>query len=67
MENLLTYSQAAHFLGVPRGTLYTWVYQRRIPHVRLGRRFVRFCPLQLSVWIEAHQVEPGDQPSRLSG
>jgi excisionase family DNA binding protein len=34
---LITVEQAAKFLAVSTSTLYGWVYQRRIPFVKVGR------------------------------
>ena len=53
---LLTYDEAAEFLGVRRGTLYAWVSQRRIPHLRLSARSVRFDKQELTAWVEARRV-----------
>ncbi len=39
---ILSYDDAAEFLGICKGTLYALVSQRRIPHVRIGPRLVRF-------------------------
>ncbi|MGO9664304.1 MAG: helix-turn-helix domain-containing protein [Polyangia bacterium] len=50
------YSEAAKMLGLPRGTLYWLVNQRRVPHVRLGRRLVRFSVRELQAWLKAHTV-----------
>jgi excisionase family DNA binding protein len=41
-DELLTYAQAARFLNVRLGTLYALVSRKEIPHVRLGKRLVRF-------------------------
>ena len=54
---LLTYQQAATRLGITLSTLYSLVHQRRVPHVRLGPRFVRFKPAELDAWVEAHRVD----------
>ena len=54
--NLLTYTEAAEFLGIKLTTLYAMVSRRRIPHVRLGGRLVRFDRAKLVSWIEAHRV-----------
>ncbi len=54
----LNYSQAAALLGVPKGTLYSLVHQHRIPHIRLGARFVRFDEDRLRAWMGQHRVEP---------
>ena len=59
MQNtkMLNYKQTAEYLGVPVGTVYALVSQNRIPHVRLGPRFVRFPELDLQKWIEDKRVE----------
>jgi len=53
---LLNYEEAAEFLGVQRGTLYSWVSLRRVPHVRFSGRCVRFDKAELGVWVEARRV-----------
>jgi excisionase family DNA binding protein len=58
MEDLLTYAQASTHLNLKLGTLYALVSQGRVPHVRLGRRLVRFSPTSLDAWLRAHAVTP---------
>lgn len=53
---MLSYVEASRMLGVPVGTLYFWVSRRRIPHVRLGKRLVRFRRAEIDAWIAKHQV-----------
>ncbi len=55
-RDMITYTAAAQLLGVPIGTVYAWVSQRRIPHVRLGPRLVRFQRGALERWLEERQV-----------
>jgi len=55
-KKLLTYDAVAALLGVQKGTLYYWVNQRKIPHVKLGARIVRFDPAQLAAWMAARSV-----------
>lgn len=38
---LLTPAEVALRLGLSRGTIYNWIYERRLPAVRLSRRAVR--------------------------
>ena len=67
MEELLTYAQASTMLNMKLGTLYALVAQNRIPHVRLGRRLVRFRLTELDTWLSRHSVEPkrsADERSR---
>jgi excisionase family DNA binding protein len=53
---LLGYREAAQLLGVPRGTLYAWVSEGRIPHIRFSGRMVRFDPDEIEAWIDAQRV-----------
>jgi excisionase family DNA binding protein len=56
--DLLTYEQAAARLNMKLGTLYALVAQNRVPHVRLGRRLVRFSRRALEVWVRERAVVP---------
>jgi excisionase family DNA binding protein len=53
---LCGYKEAAVFLGVPIGTLCAWVNQKRVPHIRLGRRAVRFDLERLRSWIASKRI-----------
>ncbi len=54
MDDLLTYSQTAKAYNFKLGTLYAPVAQNRIPHVRLGRRLVRFSRVAIDAWLNDH-------------
>ena len=56
-NELKTYREAARYLGLPIGTLYAWVYEKRIPHIRLSGRTVRFRVADLDAWLAKHRVE----------
>ena len=56
----MDYKEAAAFLGVPVGTLYWFVHQRRVPHIRYSARLVRFERDALEAWRRSHRVEPAD-------
>jgi excisionase family DNA binding protein len=58
---LLDYHAAARLLGIPRGTLYAWVSEGRVPHLRFSHRMVRFDPDELEAWIDAKRVAPRDR------
>jgi excisionase family DNA binding protein len=57
LGNLCDYDEAARLLGIPVNTLYTWVHQKRVPHLRLGPRAVKFNRRELQRWIESKRVE----------
>jgi excisionase family DNA binding protein len=63
---LIDYGEAARRLGIKVATLYALVSKRRIPHVRLGRRFVRFDVRDLAAWVDAQRVSPDGQKSTLA-
>ena len=50
------YPLAERITGIGRPTLYSLVFAKRIPHVRLGRRFVRFCKADLEKWLTDRKV-----------
>ena len=55
---LLTVQEAARLLAVSVSTLYGWVWQRRIPFIKVGRA-VRFDLADLEAFIEQNRVRPG--------
>ena len=54
---LLTIREAAKYLAVSVSTLYGWVWQRRIPFVKIGRA-LRFDPRDLAAFVEANKHLP---------
>jgi excisionase family DNA binding protein len=50
------YEEAARYTGIKKSTLYNLVMQRRVPHHRIGRRFVLFDAQDLSKWLAARKV-----------
>ena len=59
-DQKLTYKQIAELWGIPMGTLYTLVFQKRIPHIRLGKRFVRFSKAEVDAWMKSHEVKAAE-------
>jgi excisionase family DNA binding protein len=54
-RRLLTVKQAAQYLAVSISTLYGWVWQQRIPFVKLGRA-LRFDLAELEQFIDSNRV-----------
>lgn len=50
MNRLLNVPEAASLLRLSPHTLYRWVFQGRVPVVRLGRRLL-FDPEALRAWV----------------
>jgi excisionase family DNA binding protein len=55
-ERLVNVREAAAILCVSASTLYGWVWQRRIPFVKVGRA-VRFRVADLEKLISANRIE----------
>ncbi len=55
-SGLITVHDAAKFLSVSTSTLYGWVYQRRIPFVKVGRA-LRFELAELQKFIQANRFQ----------
>ena len=56
-DQKLTYKQVSELLGVPVGTIYGMVSLKRIPHIRLGKRFVRFSKNEIERWMKSHEIQ----------
>jgi excisionase family DNA binding protein len=56
-RRLITIQEASKLLSVSVSTLYGWVWQRRIPFVKLGRS-VRFDIGDLEKFIEKNKLKP---------
>jgi excisionase family DNA binding protein len=62
-EPLVTVQEAARYLAVSISTLYGWVWQRRVPFVKIGRA-LRFDPRDLETFVEANKQSPRQEISR---
>jgi excisionase family DNA binding protein len=51
-EPLLDANEAARLLHVPCSTPYELVRSRGLPHVRIGRRGLRFTRADLARWVD---------------
>jgi len=57
-QRLITIREAAEYTGLAVSTLYSWVWQKRVPYVKLGRA-VRFDLADLDRLIQLRRVEAG--------
>ena len=54
-KKLLSLDETAQYLGVKKPTLYSWVFQRKIPYLKVGR-LVKFDLHKLTQWLEQRSV-----------
>jgi excisionase family DNA binding protein len=57
VEAFMDYEDASKFLKIKKGTLYSLVSTRRIPHHRLSGRLVRFSKRALEAWINGGKIQ----------
>mgnify|MGYP000055855061 CR=1 FL=1 len=55
-KQLLDTKEAAEFLGISKNTLYEWIIQRKIPHIKVGR-LVKFRREDLEAWLKRRTQE----------
>lgn len=51
----LTYRELSTLLNIPIGSLYAMVFRGEIPHVRIGKRTVRFEAAAIESWVAARR------------
>ena len=55
LQETLSPTTAAKILGCKTSTLRSWVWKKRVPHVKVGK-LVRFRAEDLSAFLDAHRV-----------
>jgi excisionase family DNA binding protein len=66
----LGYADLESEYGIKRGTAYSKVSKREIPHVRIGPRHVLFDREEIERWIDEHRVPEAAQdhpPAAVAG
>lgn len=53
MKRLLTYKQVAELIQAPISTAYALVSQGRMPHLKIGPRFIRFDEEEILQWLDS--------------
>ena len=56
-KRFLGVKELATYLGVKVNTIYSWVFQKKIPYVKIGR-CVKFDIKKIEEWIKEREVKP---------
>ncbi len=51
-KRYLNIDETSEYLGTPVPTLYTWVSLRKIPHLKISRRCLKFDIKELEQWLD---------------
>ena len=49
-------AEVAEMLGVTKGAIYSWVYKKKIPHIKLTKRLLKFREQDIMDWIAQKTV-----------
>ena len=55
MEKLLDISEVSDTIGVQINTLYSWIHQKKIPYIKIGR-LVKFKPSDIDEWLKENSI-----------
>lgn len=55
-KRYLNINEVSDYTGISTDTLYSWIWLKKIPHVKFGR-MVRFDFNELQEWIQKQRVE----------
>jgi len=58
MDNLLTIDELSEWLGVEKSTIYAWTSKKIIPHIKLGKKMLRFRVNEILDWLSEKSVSP---------
>ena len=59
-KRLIGIKEASEYLGIPKGSLYKLVWQRRVPFVVRVGRSLRFDKIKMNLWIEENTIKQED-------
>ena len=48
--------ELAIFLNIAKGTVYGWVYLKKIPYLKIGR-LVKFDLQEIELWLKARKIK----------
>ncbi len=53
--NIMSIEEASSYLGLKKSTIYSWIFQRRIPFIKLGK-LVKFDRRDIDKWLEGNKI-----------
>ena len=58
LKKYLNVKELSRLTGLKQSTIYQWVSQGKIPHIKLGRKIL-FDPDEINKWIDKNAVKVG--------
>lgn len=54
-KNYFSVDELADYLGISKNTVYSWVWQKRIPYVKVGK-LLKFNMRLIEAWLEKNTI-----------
>lgn len=54
-KRLFNIEELAEYIAVPKGTIYNWISQRKLPFIKMGRR-VKFDKQDIDNFIDERKI-----------
>jgi len=55
-KRFISVDDLAIYLDISKNTIYSWIWQKRIPHCKMGR-LVKFDLREIEAWTEKHKAK----------
>lgn len=56
-KRIFTVKELSDAINIKKSTLYLWVSQQKIPHIKLGKK-VLFDSIEIEQWMQEHKRQP---------
>lgn len=54
-KRFISIRELEQYTGIPRNTIYSWIWLKKIPYVKMGK-LVRFDLQEIDNWVEENHV-----------
>ena len=61
IEKLLNIDELSEWLGIEKSTIYAWTSKKHIPHIKLGKKALRFRLNEVLDWLSEKSVSPNPE------
>ena len=55
-KRYLGMAECSEYIGITKGTLYSWVSHKRIPYIKIGK-LVKFDLKEIEPWIKERRIK----------
>jgi excisionase family DNA binding protein len=64
IEKLLNIDELSEWLGIEKSTIYAWTSRKSIPHIKLGKKALRFRLNEVLDWLSEKSVSPKQEADK---